>query len=413
MILAGGQGARLGVLTKHLAKPAVPYGSRYRIIDFPLSNCTNSGIETVGVLTQYQPLMLNTYIGNGHPWDLDRNTGGAFILPPYQSNSRSDWYKGTANAIFQNIEFIENYDPKYVVVLSGDHIYKMDYAKMLKSHIKENADATIAVFEVPWDETSRFGIMNTDENNRIIEFEEKPKVAKSNLASMGVYVFSWAVLREKLIQDEAKESSSHDFGKNVIPAMLADGLKLSAYRFCGYWKDVGTIASLWEANMDILDQPEEINFSDRNWRIYSKNPVKPAHYIADGAKVENSALTDGCIIYGTVEHSVLAESVTVEKGAIVRDSILMPGVTVQAGAFLDKCIVGSQTIIGRNVRAGASVEGTCKYQNRKLCSKGITVFERGLKIRDKAVIPANCMVEFPEGQELILDDVVEYQFRVH
>ena len=411
LILAGGQGSRLGTLTKYLAKPAVPFGSRYRIIDFPLSNCINSGIETVGVLTQYQPLALNTYIGNGHPWDLDRNKGGAYILPPYQSNARSDWYKGTANAIYQNSEFIDSYDPKHVVILSGDHIYKMNYAKMIMSHIRENADATIAVFEVPWEETNRFGIMNTDANNVITEFEEKPKHAKSNLASMGVYVFKWESLRKKLFEDEALEDSSHDFGKNIIPMMLAEGQKMIAYRFSGYWKDVGTIDSLWEANMDILDQPEEINLMDRSWRIYSRNPVKPAHYIAKGARVINSALTDGCNIYGTVEHSVLSNSVTVEKGAIVRDSILMPGVTVQAGALVDKCIVGIHTIIGKNARVGASVEGECKYTNHKLCSNGITVFERGLKIRDGVSIPGNCMIERPEDVES--DEFIEYAFRVH
>lgn len=410
MILAGGQGSRLGVLTKYLAKPAVPFGSRYRIIDFALSNCTNSGIETVGVLTQYQPLALNTYIGNGHPWDLDRNNGGTYILPPYQSNARSDWYKGTANAIYQNMDFIENYDPKYVLILSGDHIYKMNYANMLRHHIKEKADATIAVFEVPWDEASRFGIMNTDENGLVTEFIEKPKNPKSNLASMGVYIFTWDSLRAKLIEDERVTGSSHDFGKNLIPAMLKDHMKLSAYRFCGYWKDVGTLTSLWEANMDILDRPEEINLTDRSWRIYSRNPVKPAHYIAAGARVINSALTDGCNIYGTVEHSVLANSVTVEKGAVVKDSILFPGVTVKAGAHLNKCIVGFETIIGQDVKAGADVEGSCIHLDEKLCSGGMTVFERGLSIRDGAVIPGNCMVAMPDGQEA--DAVIAYKFRV-
>ena len=286
MILAGGQGARLGVLTKHLAKPAVPFGSRYRIIDFPLSNCTNSGIETVGVLTQYQPLVLNTYIGNGHPWDLDRNNGGTFILPPYQSTSRSDWYKGTANAIYQNIDFIENYDPKYVAdPLRRPYLQNGLRQDAASSHIKENADATIAVFEVPWDEASRFGIMNTDEAEPHHRIRGKAEKCRKATWPRWASTFSTGpVLREKLIEDEADASSSHDFGKNIIPGMLADGLKLSAYRFCGYWKDVGTIDSLWEANMDILDRPEEINFRDRNWRIYSKNPVKPAHYIADGAQ---------------------------------------------------------------------------------------------------------------------------------
>ncbi|MGI6333441.1 MAG: glucose-1-phosphate adenylyltransferase [Saccharofermentanales bacterium] len=410
MILAGGQGTRLGVLTKDLAKPAVPFGSRYRIIDFTLSNCTNSDIEIVGVLTQYQPLVLNTYIGTGHPWDLDRTNGGTFILPPYQSSLRSDWYLGTANAIYQNIDFIDSYSPRHVLILSGDHIYKMNYAQMLQEHIKQEAEATIAVIEVPWAEAHRFGIMNVDKTGQITTFDEKPKNPKSNLASMGVYVFSWDVLRRQLITDDADPESSHDFGKNIIPAMLSENCKLMTYRFSSYWKDVGTIASLWEANMDILDRPEEIDFRDRNWRIYSRNPIKPAHYIAAGARVVNSALTDGCNIYGTVEHSVLSDSVTVEKGAVVRDSILMPGVTVQEGAVIDKCIVANQTIIGKNVQAGSHITKTCIFRNSKLCSDGITVFERGLKISDHAQIPGNCMVEYREGQEM--DDIIEYQFRV-
>ena len=329
MILAGGQGSRLGNFHEFLAKPGVPFGSRYRIIDFPLSNCTNSGIEAVGVLTQYQPLELNTYIGNGHSWDLDRNNGGAFILPPFQSSSRSDWYKGTANAIYQNMQFIQNFNPKYVLILSGDHIYKMNYGKMLRTHINTGADATIAVIEVPWEEASRFGIMNTDEEGKIIEFEEKPAEPKSNLASMGIYIFSWPVLRERLIADENDPESSNDFGKNVIPGMLADGLKLQSHKFIGYWKDVGTISSLWESNMDLIDRPDEIDLRDKSWRIYSRNPIKPSHYIAPGAMVTNSVITDGAAVYGEVTHSVLSSSVVIEEGAIVRDSILMPGVIVE------------------------------------------------------------------------------------
>lgn len=418
MILAGGQGSRLGILTKSLAKPGVPYGSRYRIIDFTLSNCTNSGIETVGVLTQYQPLQLNTYVGNGHPWDLDRNKGGTFILPPYQSSARSDWYKGTANAIYQNIDFIEGYDPEHVLILSGDHIYKMNYAEMLGEHIREKADASIAVLEVSWEEASRFGIMNADADGTITAFEEKPKKPKSNLASMGVYIFTWSKLRDKLTRDEEDPASSHDFGKNIIPTMLQEGSKLHAYRFSGYWKDVGTIASLWEANMDILDRPDEINLRDRTWRIYSRNPVKPAHFIARGANVIDSALTDGCVIYGHVEHSVLANSVTVEKGAVVKDSILFPGVTVRSGSRLNKCIVGFSTIIGNNVRAGADVpatqqpdgqtvpESACKYLNTKLCTSGITVFDRAIRIRDGAVICGNSMVEYSAP-----DEIIESRFR--
>ncbi len=411
MILAGGQGARLGVLTKYIAKPAVPFGSRYRIIDFPLSNCANSGIETVGVLSQYQPLALNTYVGNGHPWDLDRNNGGAYILPPYQRSGRSDWYKGTANAIYQNKDFIDDCEPQYVLILSGDHIYKMNYARMLRDHIQSHADATLAVLEVPWEEAPRFGILNTGADDVISEFVEKPKNPESNLASMGVYIFTWDVLRKALIEDENDPSSNNDFGKNIVPMLLKQGKKLVAYRFSGYWKDVGTISSLWEANMDLLDRPEEINLMDRSWRIYSRNPVKPSHYIADGAVVRNSALTDGCQIFGTVEHSVLSNSVTVERGAVVKDSVLMPGVTVRAGAYLNKCIVGFNTIIGEGVRAGATIEGKTPYINGKICSEGIVVIERGLKISDHAVIPANCQVD----SDLEVDpaeNVVEEVFRV-
>jgi len=385
----------------------VPFGSRYRIIDFALSNCANSGIETVGVLTQYQPLALNTYVGNGHPWDLDRNKGGTYILPPYQSSGRSDWYKGTANAIYQNIDFIEDWDPRYVLILSGDHIYKMDYARMLQAHIDEKADVTVGVLEVPWEEAPRFGIINTDKQGRVIEFEEKPDQPRSNLASMGIYIFNWPVLRAELTCDEEDPDSDHDFGKNIIPKMLSVGMRLMAYRFRGYWKDVGTVTSLWEANMDLLDRPEEINLRDREWRIYSRNPVKPAHYIASSARVINSAMTDGCNVAGTVEHSVLFNSVTIGRGAVVRDSILLPGVTVESGARLNKCIVGFATIIGKNVQAGADVPGNCAYSNHRLCQNGITVFERGLKIRDSAIIPGNCMVEYSEP-----DDIVETHFRV-
>lgn len=411
MILAGGQGSRLGVLTKNIAKPAVPFGSRYRIIDFPLSNCSNSGIETVGVLSQYQPLALNTYVGNGHPWDLDRNNGGAFILPPYLRSGKSDWYKGTANAIYQNREFLDDCGAKYVIVLSGDHIYKMNYARMIREHIDMEADATLAVIEVPWEETSRFGILNTGPKDAIVSFIEKPKKAKSNLASMGVYVFTWSVLRDVLVEDENDPDSDNDFGKNIVPRMLSHDMKLFAYRFSGYWKDVGTISSLWESNMDLLDRPEEINLIDRNWRIYSRNPSKPSNYISGDATVSMSAMTDGCQIYGTVLHSVLSDSVTVEKGAVVKDSVLLPGVTVKSGAFLDKCIVGFGTIIGKGVRAGASIEGESPYLNTHICSEGIVVIEKGLKIKDHSIIPANCQVDC----DLDVKDesnVIEETFRV-
>ncbi len=411
MILAGGQGSRLGVLTKNIAKPAVPFGSRYRIIDFPLSNCSNSGIETVGVLSQYQPLALNTYVGNGHPWDLDRNNGGAFILPPYLRSGKSDWYKGTANAIYQNRDFLDDCGAKYVLILSGDHIYKMNYAKMLRYHIDRNADATLAVIEVPWEEASRFGILNTGQDDTVEAFVEKPKKPISNLASMGVYFFSWPVLRKALVEDEENSNSSNDFGKDIVPMMLNQGKTLVAYRFSGYWKDVGTIKSLWESNMDILDRPEETDLIDRTWRIYSRNPVKPSNYISREAKVSMSAMTDGCQIYGTVDHSVLSDSVTVEKGAIVKDSVLLPGVTVRAGAYLDKCIVGFGTIIGEGVRAGASVEGKSPYLNTHICSGGIVVIEKGLKIKDQAIIPANCQVDC----DIDVDEasnVIEEVFRV-
>ena len=407
MILAGGQGARLGVLTKRIAKPAVPFGSRYRIIDFPLSNCVNSGIEIVGVLSQYQPLALNTYVGNGHPWDLDRNNAGAYILPPYQRSGKSDWYKGTANAIYQNKDFIDDNNPKYVVILSGDHIYKMDYAAMLKQHIAKGADATVAVYEVPWEEAPRFGILNTEGDDSIYEFEEKPAKPKSHLASMGVYIFTWDVLRTALIKDEADPDSNNDFGKNIIPMLLSEGKKLFAYRFSGYWKDVGTISSLWETNMDILDKPEEINLVDRSWKIFSRNPVKPSHFIGKDGSVKNSALTDGCRIHGVVDHSVLSESVIVEKGAVVKDCVLLPGVIVKEGAHIERCIVDFGTVIGKNVKAGPNVEGETAYTNHKICSQGISVFERGLIIKDDAVIPANSMIDsdidVPEEESVIAD----------
>lgn len=400
MILAGGQGTRLGVLTDHVAKPAVPFGSRYRIIDFPLSNCTNSGIEAVGVLTQYQPLELNKYIGNGHSWDLDRNTRGTYILPPYQSMHGSDWYKGTANAIYQNIAFIDRFGPKYVLVLSGDHVYKMDYNQMIRQHVQANADATIAVIEVPWEDTSRFGIMNTDEDGRIIEFEEKPEQAKNNLASMGVYCFSWPVLRKYLILDEEQEDSDNDFGKNVIPMMLADNQVMQAHTFNGYWKDVGTVYSLWECNMDLLDRPEDIDLHDKSWRIYSRNPIRPSHFVGSNAVMDRVALTDGTEVYGTAIHSMLSHSVIIEEGATVKDSFLMPGVVVKKGSCLNRCIVGMNTIIGENVQVGPDVvDGSDVYKNEKVCTEGITVFEQNLIIGDGVKISAESMVAAPKPNE--------------
>ena len=352
MLLAGGQGSRLGVLTKKVAKPAVPYGGKYRIIDFPLSNCTNSGIDTVGVLTQYMPLELNSYIGSGAPWDLDLSNGGVFVLPPYQTGKTGDWYSGTANAIYQNMAFIEQYNPDYVLILSGDHIYKMDYNAMLKYHIRKGADATIAVRPVPWEEASRFGIMNTDADDNIIEFEEKPKNPKSNKASMGIYIFTWEKLRAYLTADEADETSSNDFGKNIIPSMLGDKQVMVAYNFDGYWKDVGTIESLWEANMDLLDTPMPIDLHDKKWRIYAKNPGLAPHFIAKGADVQDSLITEGCSILGKVHHSVLSAGVVVEEGACVQDAVIMPGAVIKRGAVVRRAIISENAVIGAGTLVG-------------------------------------------------------------
>ena len=346
MLLAGGQGSRLGVLTKTVAKPAVPYGGKYRIIDFPLSNCANSGIDTVGVLTQYQPLELNAYIGSGAPWDLDLTNGGVFVLPPYQKAKGSDWYRGTANAIYQNMAFIEQYDPEYVLVLSGDHIYKMDYNAMLNYHIRKGADATIAVRPVPWEEASRFGIMNTDAEGNIVEFEEKPKQPKSNKASMGIYIFTWSKLRDYLIADEADKKSSNDFGKNIIPAMLGDKQVMVAYDFEGYWKDVGTIESLWEANMDLLSQPMPIDLHEKSWRIFARNPGLAPHYIAKGAVVTDSLITEGCEVHGNVKHSVLFAGVTIEEGAEIVDAVVMPHAIVRRGAVVHRAIIAEGAEVG-------------------------------------------------------------------
>lgn len=398
MILAGGQGSRLGILTRKVAKPAVPFGGKYKIIDFPLSNCTHSGIDTVGVLTQYQPLELNTYIGSGQAWDLDRSNGGVFVLPPYTSAEKGEWYKGTANAIYQNIEFIEQFSPKYVLVLSGDHIYKMDYSKMIKQHREAKADATIAVIEVPWDEASRFGIMNTDEELNITEFEEKPAEPKSNLASMGVYCFSWDVLRKYLIEDENDPESDNDFGKNVIPKMLDAGLKLVAHRFKGYWKDVGTVRSLWEANMELLDDNSGMKLDDDNWRIFSRNPLAPPHYIAPEGKVRNSYVTEGCGIYGEVDHSVIFDNVTIEEGAKIEDSILFPGTVVKKNAVVYKSLIGTNAVIGENCRIGSNDESAnTEYVNEKICSDDITLIApeveigRGVKVAGNSMVVDNIM----------------------
>ena len=354
MLLAGGQGSRLGVLTENVAKPAVPFGGKYRIIDFPLSNCTNSGIDTVGVLTQYKPLKLNSYIGIGQPWDLDRLNGGVTILPPYMKQKAGEWYTGTANAIYQNIEFIESYQPEYVLILSGDQIYKMDYSKMLKFHKVSQADVTIAILEVPWEDASRFGIMNTDEDNQVYEFVEKPKAPISNKASMGIYIFNWQKLKKYLIEDQNTIGSSNDFGKNIIPKMLENKERLFAFPFKGYWRDVGTIQSLWEANMDLLEESPELDLYDRSWRIYSRNPVEPPHFISSGAKVSRCIITEGGIIYGDVYHSVLFSGVTVGVGSKIINSILMPNVRIGENTIVENAIISENTIIGDDCYIGYS-----------------------------------------------------------
>ena len=381
MLLAGGQGSRLYALTQKVAKPAVPYGAKYRIIDFPLSNCINSGIDTVGVLTQYQPLVLNEYIGNGQPWDLDRIHGGVHVLPPYQKASGADWYSGTANAIYQNIEFVDRYDPEYVIILSGDHIYKMDYNKMLSYHKAKEADATIAVLDVPLAEASRFGIMITDEEDNIIDFEEKPKNPRSTLASMGIYIFTWAKLKAYLIANENDKEASKDFGKNIIPDMKNAGEKLVAYRFDGYWKDVGTIDSLWEANMDLINPNIPIDLYDPAWKIYSRNPVMPPQLIGKNAKIQNSMVTEGCVIDGTVDFSMISDGVTIETGAKVTDSILMPGSVVKAGAVVEYSIIGENSVIGENAHVGARPEDVANRDEW-----GVAVVGHGLNISPEAVV---------------------------
>lgn len=373
MLLAGGQGSRLGVLTKKVAKPAVPFGGKYRIIDFPLSNCTNSGIDTVGVLTQYMPLELNSYIGSGAPWDLDLSNGGVFVLPPYQTGKTGDWYSGTANAIYQNMAFIEQYHPDYVLVLSGDHIYKMDYNAMLNFHVRKGADATIAVRPVPWEEASRFGIMNTDAEDNIIEFEEKPKQPKSNKASMGIYIFTWDKLRAYLTADEADENSDNDFGKNIIPSMLKDKQVMVAYNFEGYWKDVGTIESLWEANMDLLSNPMPIDLHDKKWRIYAKNPGMAPHYIAKGADVHDSLITEGCHIDGKVSHSVLSAGVVVEEGANVQDAVIMPGAIIRRGAVVRRAIIAENAVIGAGSIVGEDSGNIAVVGPNITLAAGVTV----------------------------------------
>ena len=394
MLLAGGQGNRLYVLTNKRAKPAVPFGGKYRIIDFTLSNCTNSGIDTVGVLTQYRPLELNSYIGNGQPWDLDRMHGGVYILPPYTGSSAS-WYKGTANAVYQNMNFIEQYDPEYVLVLSGDHVYKMDYAKMLQFHKEKNADATIAVMDVPIDEASSYGIMNTRDDWSIYEFEEKPKEPKSTKASMGIYIFNWKKLRQYLIEDEEKgEASANDFGKNVIPAMLSAGERMFAYPFDGYWKDVGTIENLWEANMDLLNPSIAINIWDPLWRIYCRHDVTTPHYISREAELINSMVTEDCFVNGKLNYSILFSNVTVEKDAEVEYSVVMRNTRIEEGAKVRYAIVADDAVIEEGAIVGAAPESLPEGE-----TWGIAVVGQGAVVKKGQIVRAGEMIEPGQGRE--------------
>lgn len=384
MLLAGGQGSRLLVLTNKTAKPAVPFGGKYRIIDFPLSNCVNSGIDTVGILTQYQPLELNRYIGNGQPWGLNRNFGGVHILPPYAQSKKMEWYKGTANAVYQNIPFIENYNPKNVIILSGDHIYKMDYSKMLKFHIEHDAECTIAVRDVPMEEASRFGIMNTNPDGSIYEFEEKPANPKSNHASMGVYIFKWDVLRNYLIEDEADQSSKNDFGGNIIPALLRDGRKLFAYAFSGYWKDVGTIHSLWESNMELLDGTFDIR--DTSFKTYARNYAKPSSYIAKSSDIKHSFVAEGCSVKGKIEHSVVSTGCTIEEGVQIYNSVIMPDAHIKKGAVIKYAIIGEGAVINENARVG---DDPAQYSEKEW---GISVVGNDKQVEENRIITPNEVV---------------------
>ena len=392
MILAGGQGSRLGALTKNVAKPAVPFGGKYRIIDFPLSNCVHSGINTVGVLTQYQPLELNRYIGNGNPWDLDRSHGGVYVLPPYQSAKAGEWYKGTANAIYQNLSFLESFKPENVLILSGDHIYKMHYGEMLKAHKESGAAVTIAVMPVPWEEASRFGIMNVDEEGTITDFEEKPAEPKSNLASMGIYIFTYEVLKKYLEADERDPSSANDFGKNIIPAMLENGEKMVSFRFEGYWKDVGTIHSLWEANMDLVDQPPKFDLNDRSWSIYSRNMALAPHYVGQNAKITNSTVTEGCFIDGEIKHSVIFGGVELGEGSVVSDSVIMPGAKIGKNVVIEKAVIGADAVIGDCAKVGVNSSDDNKYAS-KLCTNDLVLIESGAEVGVEEDICKGSMVE--------------------
>ena len=383
MLLAGGQGSRLGVLTRKIAKPAVPFGGKYRIIDFPLSNCVNSGIEAVGILTQYQPLVLNEYIGNGQPWDLDGMHSGVNCLSPYQAVDGADWYSGTANAIFQNINYIDRYDPEYVVVLSGDHIYKMDYNKMLEYHKEKSAACTIAVIDVPLEEASRFGILNTHADGEIYEFDEKPEKPKSTHASMGIYIFSYKELRKYLIEDDENKNSSHDFGKDVLPAMLNAGERMFAYPFEGYWKDVGTIDSLWEANMDLLDPNVTLDLKD----IYSRNPMMPPHFVSNDAVIQNSLVADGCNVYGNLEFSILFSGVTIGKGATINSSIIMPGAVIEEGATVQFAIIAENTVVRKNAVVGAKPEDCANRDEWGIAVVGEnSIIDEGAVVKPKEMI---------------------------
>lgn len=390
MLLAGGQGSRLGILTSNMAKPAVPFGGKYRIIDFPLSNCVNSDIDTVGVLTQYRPLALNSYLGTGQHWDLDRNNGGVFVLPPYMTEAVGQWYSGTANAIWQNREFVDQYDPDYVLILSGDHIYKMDYSKMLRKHIKNGAAATIAVLPVPMEEAHRFGIMNTDEYDVITSFEEKPKQPKSNKASMGIYIFNWRLLRKYMEQDDKDPNSANDFGKNIIPAMLNGGEKMMAYPFESYWRDVGTLSSLWEANMDLLGDPPVLDLNDSSWKIYTKNPIMPPHYVSGTAEVKNSLVTEGCVVRGTVRHSVLFCGSVVEEGAVVEDSIVFPRSVVGKNCVLKKAIIGENVHLGEGCILGGELKEGQSVDNR--LTGDITLVGNDVTLPQGSYIPCGAVV---------------------
>ena len=390
MLLAGGQGSRLYALTQKVAKPAIPYGGKNRFIDFPLSNCINSGIDTVGVLTQYQPMVLNEYIGNGQPWDLDKMHGGVHVLPPYQTAAGASWYEGTANAIYQNMAFIERYDPEYVIVLGGDHIYKMDYSKMLDYHIANNADSTIAVIDVPRSEASRFGIMTCDEEGRIVDFTEKPKEPKSTLASMGIYVFSWEKLRKYLIENENANTGSKDFGKDIIPAMLANDERLFAYEFEGYWKDVGTLDSLWEANMDLLSPSVPLNLYDPNWKVYSRHNNMPTQYIGKNAHVENSMITEGSVVDGTVDFSIISSGVTIEEGASVKYSIVMPGTTIKKNAVVEYAIIGENCVVESDAMIGMNPESVPNRDDWGIAVLGHNItISSGKRVLPKEIISEN------------------------